>query len=141
MSRPRLLGAARSVVILANLVFVALAWPIQPALAIMSDNETVASTFSTETLDPPTSLTATAALLLRVDLSWTATVDLRATGYQVFRGTASGGPYTQITTITSRTTTTYQDTVPLPGQYYYVLKTYFGSWTSINSNQASVVAV
>jgi len=118
-----------------------LAWPVQPALAIVSDTETVASTFATETLDPPTGLAAAAALLLRVNLTWTATVDLRATGYQVYRGTASGGPYTLITTITSRATTTYQDTVPLPGQYYYVLKTYFDAWTSVNSNQASVLAV
>ena len=75
-----------------------------------------------------------------MNLAWTATVDTRATGYLVLRGTASGGPYTQIATITSRTTTTYQDTVPLPGFYYYVLQTYFASWTSANSNQASVLA-
>ena len=141
MRRMRGLGAARAVVIVANLAFVALVWPIQPVLAVMTDNETVASTFSTETLDPPTSLTASAALLLRVNLSWTATVDVRATGYQIYRGTASGGPYTLITTLSPRTTTIYQDTVPLPGLYYYVLKTYFGSWTSVNSNQASVLAV
>jgi hypothetical protein len=141
MSRRHGVRAVRALVIAANLLFVALLWPIQPALAVMSDNETGASTFSTETLDPPTSLTATAALLLRVNLSWTATVDARATGYQVYRGTTNGGPYSLITTISPRTTTTYQDTVPLPGQYYYVLKTYFGSWTSVNSNQASVLAV
>jgi hypothetical protein len=120
--------------------FTLVASMVQPALAILSDNEAVASTFSTETLDPPTSLTASAALLLRVNLSWTATVDARATGYQVLRGTASGGPYSLVATITSRATTSYQDTVPLPGQYYYVLKTYFDSWTSVNSNQASVIA-
>jgi hypothetical protein len=141
MSDTRRPGLMRATLIFVNVAFIALAWPVQPALAVMTDNETVAATFSTETLDPPTSLTATAALLLRVNLSWTATVDLRATGYQVYRGTASGGPYTLITTITPRATTTYQDTVPLPGQYYYVLKTYFGSWTSVNSNQASVIAV
>ena len=127
--------------ILANVLFVTVAWPVQPALALMTDNETVAATFSTETLDPPTGLAASAALLFRVNLTWTATVDTRATGYEIYRGTASGGPYTLITTVSPRTTTTYQDTVPLPGQYYYVLKTYFGSWTSVNSNQASVIAV
>ena len=140
MSRRRPLGAVRALVIVANLIFVTLAWPVQPALALLSDNETVASTFSTDTLHPPTSLSAAAALLLRVNLSWTATVDTRATGYQIYRGTANGGPYSLITTVSPRTTTTYQDTVPLPGIYYYVLKTYFGSWTSVNSNQASVLA-
>jgi hypothetical protein len=107
----------------------------------MDDAETVGSAFSTETLDPPTSLTATAALLLRVNLTWTATIDLRATGYQVLRGTTDGGPYTQIATITSPTTTAYTDTVPLQGQYYYVLRTYFASWASANSSQASVLAL
>jgi hypothetical protein len=141
MTRGRRPGATRALAIGATVLLVAFGWPVQPALAVLTDNEAVAATFSTETLDPPTSLTATAALLLRVNLSWTATVDLRATGYQVYRGTASGGPYSLITTLTPRTTTTYQDTVPLPGLYYYVLKTYFGSWTSVTSNEASVIAV
>jgi hypothetical protein len=132
--------SATRAVILAGFMIAGVGRPVAPVLALMTDAETVASTFSTETLDPPTSLTATAALLLRVNLSWTATVDVRATGYQVLRGTASGGPYTLVATITSRTTTTYQDTVPLPGQYYYVLQTYYASWTSVNSNQASVLA-
>jgi hypothetical protein len=110
-------------------------------LALSTDAETVASTFATETLDPPSGLAASAALLLRVNLTWTVTPDTRATGYHVLRGTASGGPYTQVATITSRTTTAYQDNVPFAGQYYYVLRTYYASWTSVNSNQASVVAI
>lgn len=141
MTRRRRLRSDRAAVIAASLVLTTIAFPVPPALALLTESETGASTFSTETLDPPTSLTAAAALLLRVNLSWTATVDTRATGYQVLRGTASGGPYTQVATVTSPSTTTYQDTVPLPGQYYYVLRTYFDSWTSANSNQASVLAV
>ena len=140
MSCRNRLGTGRAATIVASLAVTTLLWPVQPALALLTESETVASTFSTETLDPPTSLTATAALLLRVNLSWTATVDTRATGYQVLRGNASGGPYTQVATVTSQSTTTYQDTVPLPGQYFYVLRTYFASWTSANSNQASVIA-
>ena len=129
----------RAALVLANVVVALLGWSVQPALAILTEPETVPATFSTETLDPPTGLAAANGLLLRVNLSWTATVDVRATGYQVLRGTASGGPYTQVATVTSTSTTTYQDTVPLPGIYYYVLRTYIGSWTSANSNQASVV--
>jgi hypothetical protein len=135
---PRVRSA--TAVILATFVLAGVGRPVTPVLALMTDAETVASTFSTETLDPPTGLTASAALLLRVDLSWTVTPDTRATGYQVLRGTTSGGPYTQVATITSRTTTTYQDNVPLPGQYFYVLRTYYASWTSVNSNEASVLA-
>jgi len=116
------------------------AWPLQPALAILSESETVPSTFTTTTLHAPTGLGASAALLLRVNLTWTATTDARATGYQVLRGTANGGPYTQVATVAGQTTTTYQDNVPLPGIYYYVLRTYYDSWTSANSNQAQVLA-
>ena len=133
--------SAATAIILAGVVLAGIGRPVTPVLALITDAETVASTFSTETLDPPTGLSASAALLLRVNLSWSVTPDTRATGYQVLRGTASGGPYTQVATVTPRTTTTYQDTVPLPGQYYYVLRTYYASWTSVNSNEASVLAV
>jgi len=134
-------SVAAVAVVLASILLAGMGRSVPVTLALMTDTETVPATFSTETLDPPTGLAAAAALLLRVNLTWTATVDTRATGYQVLRGTANGGPYTQVATITSRTTTAYQDTVPLPGQYYYVLRTYFASWTSVTSNQASVLAV
>lgn len=128
-------------VVLASSVGLALAHPVMPALARMTDVETVAATFSTETLDPPTDLTATATLELIVTLTWTATVDSRATGYQVLRGTADGGPYTQIATVTPRTTTSYDDLPLVPGTYYYVLRTYYGPWTSVDSNQESVLVL
>jgi hypothetical protein len=128
-------------VVLAIAFLLALAHPVSPALARMTDVETVASTLSTETLDPPTSLDATAALGLVVTLTWTPTVDSRATGYQVLRGTSSGGPYTQLATVTPRTATSYVDLPLLPGTYYYVLRTYYGGWTSVTSNQDSVFAL
>ena len=133
--------SATTAVILAAFVLAGVGRPVTSVLALITDAETVASVFSTETLDPPTGLSASAALLLRVNLTWTITPDTRATGYLVLRGTASGGPYTQVASVTPRTTTTYQDTVPVPGQYYYVLQTYYASWTSVDSNQASVLAV
>jgi hypothetical protein len=55
----------------------------------------------------------------------------------VLRSTVSGGPYSQIATVTPRTTTTYVDVVVGLGTRYYVLQTYYGSWTSVNSNQDS----
>ena len=140
-ARARVRARAILAVLLASAIGLGLGRPVAWTLAVIGDIETVDSTFTTETLDPPTSLTATAVLFLTVNLSWVATVDTRATGYQVFRGTVNGGPYTQIGTVTSRTTTTYQDLPLVPGTYYYVLKTYFGSWTSVNSNQASATAL
>jgi hypothetical protein len=140
VTRRRRAWFGRAGAIVAGLVLVTSLSPVRPALAILSEAETVPSTFTTTTLHPPTSLSASAGLLLRVNLSWTATTDPRATGYQVLRGTANGGPYSQVATVTSAATTTYQDTVPLPGVYYYVLRTYYDSWTSANSNQAQVIA-
>jgi hypothetical protein len=140
MTRRLAVGPAVAV-LLAGLISSALRWPAVPALARMTDGETVAVTFSTETLDPPTNLDGTATLGLIVTLTWTATVDTRATGYQVLRSTTSGGPYTQIAAVTPRTTTTYIDVPIVPGTYHYVLRTYFGSWTSVNSNQKSILAL
>ena len=135
-------GVARFLAaLLSSTVVLALAHPVTPALARMTDAETVPSTFSTETLDPPANLNGSATLGLIVTLTWTPTVDLRATGYQVLRGTTSGGPYTQIATVTPRTTATYVDVPLVPGTYFYVLRTYYGPWTSVNSNQKSIVAL
>ena len=114
---------------------------LHPVLAIMGDRETVGATFATETLDPPTDVNATASFGLVVGITWTATVDLRATGYRVMRGTTSGGPYSLVGTVPSRTTTTFTDLPLGVGTYYYVVRTYFGSWTSANSNQDSVFAL
>jgi len=140
VTRRRRAAFARTGVLAVALVLVGVAWPVRPVFALLTESETVAPTFTTTTLNPPTGLAAAAALLLRVNLTWTATTDPRATGYQVLRGTANGGPYSQVATVTPRTATSYQDTVPLPGVYYYVLRTYYDSWTSSNSNQAQVVA-
>jgi hypothetical protein len=135
-ARPTLATAS----VIACLALAGVGRPVPATLALLTDSETVASTFSTETLDPPTGLSAPSPALV-VNLSWTATVDTRATGYQVLRGTASGGPYSQIATVTPRTAATYADSPLVPGVYYYVVRTFFGSWTSVNSNQVSVLAL
>lgn len=121
---------------LATLALAGLGRPVPPVLALMGDLETTASTFATETLDPPTNLDVTGPLLVKT-LTWTATVDTRATGYLVFRSTTSGGPYTQVADVTPATTTVYVDVVVGLGTRYYVVQSYFGSWTSVNSNQDS----
>ncbi len=140
MTRPR--RVVRGVaILLVGLLSTTLRWPAVGVLARMTDAETVGATFATEVLDPPTSINATAALGLVVTLTWTATVDTRATGYRVLRSTSSGGPYTLLATVTPRTTTTYVDLPLIPGTYFYVLRTYFGPWTSVNSNQDSVFAL
>ena len=128
MSRimPALLLLALGLVILATAVSV---------YAIFSDSDSVTpNDFASDTLDSATSLGATGGT--SVDLTWTATVDTYASGHRVLRGTASGGPYSQFAEVTPRTTTTYTDS-PADGTYYYVLRSFFQSWESVNSNEAS----
>jgi hypothetical protein len=92
--------------------------------------------FASDTLNPPTGLTATGGA--SASLNWTATADTYASGHRVLRGTATGGPYTQIAEVTPRTTTTYIDS-PAAGTYYYVARAFYQSWESINSNEASAL--
>ena len=92
--------------------------------------------FASDTLNPPTGLTATGGA--SASLSWTATADTYASGHRVLRGTATGGPYTQIAEVTPRTTTTYIDS-PAAGTYYYVARAFYQSWESVNSNEVSAL--
>ncbi|MDP2674685.1 MAG: hypothetical protein Q8Q00_07240 [Dehalococcoidia bacterium] len=94
--------------------------------------------FASDTLDPPTGLTATGGSSSIV-LNWTATVDTYASGHRVLRGTASGGPYTQIAEVTPRTNITYTDS-PAVGTYYYVVRAFYQSWESVNSNEATAAS-
>ena len=123
-------------VALAVAVFAGPGRPVPVALALMTEAETAAATFSSEVLDPPTNLSVSGPLLVKT-LTWTATVDTRATGYLVFRSTTSGGPYSLVATVTPRTTTSYVDVVVGLGTRFYVLQSYYGSWTSVNSAQGS----
>ena len=109
----------------------------EPSLARLTDVATSTMAISTDTLDPPTGLAATGGTTAA--LSWTATTDAYATGYEVQRATVSGGPYAVVSTVTPRTVVSTSDAPPVSGTYYYVLRSYFQSWTSVNSNQASAV--
>ena len=105
------------------------------ALAIFTESPSVGgNAFSSDTLNAPTGLGATGGAT--VALSWTATTDTYAAGHRVYRGTASAGPYSPIADVTPRTTVTYNDT-PAAGTYYYVVRAYYQSWESANSNEVS----
>jgi hypothetical protein len=81
--------------------------------------------------------TASGIAPARIDLTWTG-IPTAANGYEVLRGTANGGPYTEIGTTTN---TSYSDRVGLSnGQtYYYVLEPLnSAAVTECQSNQATI---
>jgi len=112
-----------------------------PSLARFTDSATTSGAFTADTLNPPTSLAVGAPVGLTATLTWTATSDTYATGYQLYRSTTSGSGYAFVKSVTGRATTTTTDTPLVPGTYYYVLKAVAGSWLSVNSNQVSVILI
>ena len=100
-----------------------------------SANSTEVSATPKASITPPaapTGLTATAGNA-QVSLSWAASTG--ATSYHVKRGTANGGPYTQVT---APTATSFTDTGLTNGTtYYYVVSALNAAGESANSTQAS----
>ena len=84
------------------------------SLARFTDASTATRTVTTDTLDPPTALSATGGTTA-VSLAWTPTVDTYPTGYEVRRATVSGGPYTTVATVTPRTAASTTNTPPANG--------------------------
>jgi hypothetical protein len=118
--------------LVAGLLALTVAVPV--SLAILADQSSSTAAFSAATLQPPTGVSATGGT--SVTLSWTASTSSGATGYIVERGTASGGPYSQIATLTPVSTTTYADS-PAAGTYWYRLSTYIGNWQSATTTPVS----
>jgi hypothetical protein len=114
------------------------------ALGSWSNAASASMTVSTATLAAATGLAAVngnCGVLnhIYVDLSWTATSSTFADGYEIFRSTTNGGPYSSIATVAGRTTVTYTDTTTaFSTTYYYVVKAKKNNWRSVNSNQATV---
>ena len=77
-------------------------------------------------------------LSVEVTVTWTATSSTFADGYEVFRSSTSGGPYSLVGTVSGRTTTSFTDTgVTFLTTYHYVVRATRNLWRSIDSAQAS----
>jgi Flp pilus assembly protein TadG len=69
-----------------------------------------------------------------ITVNWTPSTSLGVTGYQISRGTSSGGPFTVIGSVTGATTAGYLDTTVVSGQmYYYEIAAVAGSVVGPNS--------
>jgi hypothetical protein len=104
-------------------------------LARLTGQGTSTYSMSTDTLAPPTGLAASGPTTAA--LTWTASNDAYAAGYQVLRSTTSGSGYALVGTVTPGSATSASDS-PGNGVFYYVLRSYFQNWLSVNSNEASV---
>ena len=104
---------------------------------------------SSATLAAPTGAAATTSACtkhdpttIQVAVSWTATSSAFASGYTIMRGNAAGGPFSTVGNVSGRTTVTFTDTsgtMALSTNYYYVVVATFASWSSGNSNVATVL--
>lgn len=76
-----------------------------------------------------------------VSLSWTASTSANVTGYNIYRGTASGGPYATKLNSSPVVGTSYTDSTAQAGQTYYYVATAVDSSSSESaySNQAQAV--
>jgi hypothetical protein len=105
-------------------------------LARLTDQAASTLSLSTDTLAPPTSLAASGTTTT-ASLTWTRSSDAYAAGYDVLRSTTSGSGYALVKTVTPGSATATTD-APGNGTFYYVLRSSFQNWRSVNSNQASV---
>jgi fibronectin type 3 domain-containing protein len=79
----------------------------------------------------------TAAITHSVSLSWDASTSTVA-GYNIYRGTVSGGPYSKINSSADANTSYTDSSVQSGTTYYYVTTSVDNSGDeSVNSNQVS----
>jgi hypothetical protein len=137
----------RDIRVLTIAITCAFAWAGTTAWALATftgDASVATASLSSATLAAPSGLTAqnqncVSLTSTQVKLTWTATTSTWATGYEIFRSTTSGGPYTSRGTTSGSSTVTWVDTsVSFLTTYFYVVEASKNSWRSVNSNQASV---
>ncbi len=144
----RVAGAATTAVLVLGVAMIGHGVPpVGSSSALATSRESAASSLTADILDPPASLRCSGGLLIcnvsliaKPVLTWTATPDPYASGYRVLRSTALGGTYSQIATVSGRTSTTFTDTtVSALTTYYYVIRSEAPVWVSLPSNVVTVI--
>ena len=134
MSRPRQLAALLAALMIAAAVIGALVVLPGSEASFSGVTANSGNAIGADTMDAPTALMATDGVTIQLD--WTATADTYASGHRILRSSSSGGPYTQIAELTPRATVSYVDSAP-EGTYYYVARSFFGSWESTDSAETT----
>ncbi|MGA9393151.1 MAG: choice-of-anchor D domain-containing protein [Candidatus Sulfotelmatobacter sp.] len=105
-----------------------------------SANVTFLSNASNSSATLPLTGTATAAPPPSVTLSWNASTSSGVDGYNLYRGTVSGGPYTRLNSTLNTTMSATDNTVAAGQTYYYVTTAVNAAGTeSAYSNQVQAV--
>lgn len=105
---------------------------VNGSLALFSNGTTL--------LSVPLSGTGLAPLAHSVDVTWAASTSTPLQGYNVYRSTVSGGPYTKLSPTLSPTTLLFTDTTPLSGKQYFYVVTALNT-SGVESSSSSEVAV
>jgi len=105
---------------------------VNGSLALVSNGTTL--------LSVPLSGTGLAPLAHSVDVTWAASTSTPLQGYNVYRSTVSGGPYTKLSPTLSPTTLLFTDTTPLSGKQYFYVVTALNT-SGVESSSSSEVAV
>lgn len=108
--------------------------PASTSLAQFTDAATSTAALGSDTLAPPTALSALGGT--SVTLAWTPTTDTYATGYDLRRATAIGGPYASVGSVTPGSASSTTDS-PGSGTWHYVLRSTYQGWASVDSGSAS----
>jgi fibronectin type 3 domain-containing protein len=97
----------------------------------------MATSMADTTKSASATVTVSAPLQHSVTLSWTASTST-VSGYNIYRGTVSGGPYTQVNTALEPALNYVDNTVQSGQTYYYVVTSVDYSGTESGfSNQAT----
>jgi len=107
-------------------------------LAVLLDSEGVAANLiSTNTLSATTSVTVDDSTAGQIDVSWSATVDSYAGGYNIYRSDTQGSGYPYLDTLIGQSTSNFSDSILGTITHYYVVESYADDWTSTYSNEAN----
>jgi ASPM-SPD-2-Hydin domain-containing protein len=88
----------------------------------------------------PLSGTGVTPIAHSVDISWLASATSGLQGYNVYRGTTSGGPYSKISSLLSATTLLFTDNTVVSGQHYFYVVTDLNT-SGVESATSNEVAV